>query len=211
MEIIYRGAESIIYLDDFEGQRVVVKERIKKSYRIKQIDEKLRKLRTRKEAKLLTEARKCNVATPKILDVDEKNHKIIMEFIDGMRIKEFLENYSEKDIKDIKTIFVEIGKSIGKLHSNKIIHGDITTSNMILRDSKIYFIDFGLGEFSNRIEDMAVDLNLLYEALRATHYKILDFAWQFIIKGYKEEYKDAEKVLKQMEEIEKRARYMERS
>jgi Kae1-associated kinase Bud32 len=207
MKIIYQGAESIIFLDSLDRKEVVIKERIEKRYRIKQIDQKLRKLRTRKEAKLLTEARKCGVATPQIFDVDEKGFRIIMEFVDGIRIKDFLEKALQKDVE---RICFEIGRNIGKLHYNNIIHGDLTTSNMIIRDNKIFFIDFGLGTFSNRIEDKAVDLNLLYEALRSTHYKILDIAWKAIIKGYKEEYIDGEKVLKQMEKIEKRARYMVR-
>lgn len=207
MDIIYRGAESIIYLDNFEDQKVLVKERIKKNYRIEQIDSKLRKQRTKEEIKLLTEARKCGVATPKILHADEANYKIIMEFIDGKRIKELLNN---SDKKTIEKICFEIGRSIGKLHSAKIIHGDLTTSNMILKDDKVYFIDFGLGEFSNRVEDFGVDLNLLYEALKSTHFKILKTCWNNIIKGYKKEYKDAEKVLEKIEKIEKRARYVKR-
>jgi len=207
MEILYQGAESIIYLDLFEGKKVLVKERIKKKYRIDEIDEELRKTRTRKEVKLLTEARKCGVSTPQIVNVDENKRKIIMEFVEGERVKEFLTKANENDIKKI---CMEIGRNIGKLHSNKIIHGDLTTSNMILKDGKIFFIDFGLGEFSNRIEDQGVDLNLLYEALSSTHFKILDFAWRNISEGYSEEYKNAEESLKQMKEIEKRARYMER-
>lgn len=207
MEIIYRGAESIIYLDEYEGKKVLVKERIKKDYRIEEIDQKLRKERTRREVNLLRRAREVGVSTPQILYVDEKNHKIIMEFIDGIRIKEFLNSGKEDEIK--KVCF-EIGKLIGKLHSNKIVHGDLTTSNMILKDGKIYFIDFSLGNFSNRIEDYGVDLNLLYEAIRSTHFKILKICWDSIANGYKTELKDAEKVFKKMEEIEKRARYKER-
>ncbi len=208
MEVICKGAESIIYLDEYEGKKVLVKERIKKSYRIKEIDEKLRKERTRREVNLLRRAREISVSTPQVLHVDEKNHKIIMEFIDGIRIKEFL-NSADED--EIKKVCFEIGKLIGKLHSNKIVHGDLTTSNMILKDGKIYFIDFSLGNFSTRIEDFGVDLNLLYEALKSTHFKILDVCWNSIANGYKTEFKDAEKVFRKMEEIEKRARYMERS
>lgn len=207
MEIIYRGAESVLYLDTWEGQKVLVKERIKKGYRLPQIDEKLRKFRTRKEVKLLTEARKVGVATPKILHVDEKNYKIFMEFIEGKRIKEFL---NEASRKDIEKVCFKIGESIAKLHANGIFHGDLTTSNMILKNGEIYFIDFGLGEFSSRIEDQGVDLNLLYEALKATHFKILKICWKKIVEGYKKNYKKAEEVLRKMEEIEKRARYMER-
>lgn len=208
MEIIYRGAESIIYLDKYEGKKALVKERIKKGYRINEIDQKLRKERTRKEVNLLRRAREVGVFTPQVLHVDEKDHKIIMEFIDGIRIKEFLNSANEDEIK--KVCF-EIGKLIGKLHSNKIVHGDLTTSNMILKEGKIYFIDFSLGNFSNRIEDYGVDLNLLYEALKSTHFKILKICWDSIVNGYKAEFKDSEKVFKKIEEIEKRARYMERS
>jgi Kae1-associated kinase Bud32 len=207
MEIICRGAEAILYLAEREGEKVLIKERIKKSYRIPQIDEKLRKERTRHEARLLRSARECGVATPKIFEVDEENCRIIMEFIDGERVKELLNSADEDTIKKVCYL---IGKSIGILHSHKISHGDLTTSNMILKDGKVYFIDFGLGKFSSRIEDFGTDLNLLYEALRSTHFKILDLCWSSIIKGYKEEFANADEALKKAEEIEKRARYMKR-
>lgn len=207
MEIIKQGAEAILFLDRFDGEQVLVKERIRKKYRILQIDEKLRKLRTRKEVKLLAEARRCGVLTPKILHVEEKNSKIAMEFIDGIRIKELL---NSADLKTVKKISQEIGRLIGKLHANGIVHGDLTTSNMISKNNQIYFIDFGLGEFSRRIEDQGVDLNLMMEALKSTHFKILKVCWDNIIKGYKKEYNDADKALEKIEEIEKRARYMVR-
>jgi Kae1-associated kinase Bud32 len=207
MRILYKGAESLIYLDRFEGETVIVKERLKKSYRIEQIDEKLRKYRTRMEVKLLTEARKVGVYTPRIVFVNEKEGKIYMEYIDGIRVKELLET-GEKEV--VKKVCLKIGSYVGKLHSAGIIHGDLTTSNMILKDDKLYFIDFGLGEFSSRIEDQGVDLNLLQEALRATHFKLLKFCWSNIVKGYKKEYRLADKVLERVVEIEKRARYMVR-
>lgn len=207
MKILYKGAESWIYQDCYEGETIIVKERIKKRYRIEQIDEKLRKERTRKEVKLLTEARKCGVSTPKILHVDFLKHKIIMENVAGVRIKEFL---NSSDSTAVKKVSFEIGKLIGRLHANGIVHGDLTTSNMILKDNQIYFIDFSLGEFSKRLEDQGVDMNLMYEALKSTHFKILKICWSNIVKGYKEEYSEASKVLEKVEEIEKRARYMVR-
>lgn len=207
MQILKQGAEAILYLDEIEGKKVLVKERIKKEYRIDQIDLKLRKDRTREEVKLLTEARKMGVLTPKIFEVDYNNFKITMEFVEGKRLKEFFYEASEEEIKKI---CFEVGRLIGKLHSSGIIHGDLTTSNMILKNGEIYFIDFGLGFFSKRIEDQGVDLNLLYEALRATHFKILNVCWKNIIEGYKKEYGNAEKVLKRVEEIEARARYAKR-
>ncbi len=207
MEIIYRGAESIISLGSFEGQEAIVKERVTKDYRIKQLDDKLRKERTKKEVKLLTEARKVGVLTPKILNVNEKNFKIVMENISGVRVKEFLNSSGEDEIKD--TCF-KIGKLVGKLHQNNIIHGDLTTSNMILKGDEIYFIDFSLGDISSRIEDKGVDLNLFKEALKSTHFKIVDKCWLNFLEGYRKEYLGSEDVLLKLKEIKKRVRYAER-
>lgn len=207
MEIIKRGAEAILYLDYFEGRKVLVKERIKKPYRIEEIDIELRKERTRREVKLLTEARKIGVPTPQVFFVDEENAKIVMEFIDGKKVKDVVDFLSKEYL--IK-IFQQIGESIGKLHSFDIIHGDLTTSNMIIKEDLVYFIDFGLGFFSKRIEDKGVDLNLLREAVRATHYPFLNLIWENIVIGYKKNFKDWEKVIKKVDEIEKRGRYTEK-
>lgn len=207
MQILCQGAESLVYLDTFDGQEVVVKERIAKGYRVKQLDEDLRKLRTRKEVKLLTEVRRLGIPTPKIFNVDEKNHKIIMENIKGKRLKEYLNSVP---LDEVKSICFQLGKLIGKLHSNNIVHGDLTTSNMILKDDKIYFIDLSLGEFTQRIEEKGVDMKLLKEAIKSTHFKVFDEMWNNILLGYKEEYKESDLVQNQLKEIEKRARYANR-
>ena len=208
MEIIKRGAEAILYIDYFEGMKVLVKERMKKSYRLEALDKKLRVERTRREANLMREARKVGVNTPQIFHVDEENCKIIMEFIDGKRLKDILDSWNEEKIE---RTFVEVGKCVGKMHSADIIHGDLTTSNILVKDDTIYFIDFGLGYFSKRIEDKGTDLNLFKEAIRATHPRLLNLCWQNIVIGYKQTFAEWEKVLKKVDEIEKRARYVERS
>ncbi|MEM5875138.1 MAG: KEOPS complex kinase/ATPase Bud32 [Candidatus Aenigmatarchaeota archaeon] len=207
MEIIKRGAEAIIYLDIFEGKKVLVKERIKKSYRIEELDIELRKERTRREARLLREARKIGVFTPQVYSVDEEKGKIIMEYIDGQRLKDIVNYLDEEKIREI---FKKVGENIGKLHSSDIIHGDLTTSNMILKGENVYFIDFGLGYFSKRIEDKGVDLNLLREAIKSTHFRFLNLIWENILIGYKRFFKDWEKVIKKVDEIEKRGRYTEK-
>jgi len=207
VKIVARGAEAVLYLGEHEGRKVLIKERVRKGYRISQLDEMIRKRRTREEAKLMMEARKVGVLTPQILEVDEKNHRIVMEFLEGKRLKDILNSIP---LREAKKICREIGKCVGKLHRNGIIHGDLTTSNMIIKDGKLYFIDFGLGLFSRRIEDQGMDLCVLYESFRSTHFKILEACWKEIIKGYEQEYENAEKVLKRMEEIEIRARYRER-
>jgi Kae1-associated kinase Bud32 len=207
MKMIKQGAEAKLFLDKQDNQKVIIKDRVKKEYRIKQIDEKVRRLRTTQEYNLLSEARRANVHTPRIFDVDKENYKIIMEYVDGIRIKEL---FNELDKKKIEQISFGVGKLIGKLHSAGIIHGDLTTSNMILWNENIYFIDFGLGFFSKKIEDQGTDLRLLYEALKSTHFKIIDICWKRVIEGYKTEYTKADQVLEKIEEIKKRARYMKR-
>jgi len=202
-KIIKRGAEAVLYLEDNQ----LVKERIKKNYRLKEIDEKLRKLRTRKEAKLLNEAKRVGVETPKIFSIDEKGFKIVMELIEGRRLKEFL---NETNNENRRKVTEEIGKAVGLLHRNGIIHGDLTTSNMILKDNKIFFIDFGLGDFSNRTEDLAMDLSVLKEAFKSTHFKHLDLLWESFIKGYKLTNDKFNKVLDTLNDIEKRGRYVKR-
>jgi len=201
MKILKRGAEAVLYKTDGS----LIKNRIKKNYRIAQIDSQLRRQRTKLEARLLSEARRAGVATPQVFSVEE--NKIIMEFIDGKRLKELINKTNEKNREWIAR---SIGSAIGMLHNAGIIHGDLTTSNMIMKGEKIFFIDFGLGSFSKRIEDFAMDLSVLKEALKSTHYKYLNMLWQNIIRSYKEGNPDADKVLARLEEIEKRGRYVRR-
>jgi len=204
MKIIKRGAEAILFLENDS----LVKERVKKSYRISQIDLELRKDRTRKEAKLMSEARRCGIEIPKIISVDEKDCKIIMDFIDGKRLKEFLNETTDGKREEIAE---KLGKNVGLLHKNGIVHGDLTTSNMILKDNKIFFIDFGLGGFSKRTEDLATDLSVLKEAFKSTHFKHLNLLWQSFIKGYKQTNDKSKEVLESLDEIEKRGRYVKRN
>ena len=203
-KLIKRGAEAEIYLSVYMGREVVIKRRIKKVYRIKEIDEELRSQRTKKEALLMVEARKAGVAVPIIYDVDLKKMEITMQYVKGNRIKDCLDSMNESVQKELCK---KIGESIAFLHENGIIHGDITTSNLILANERIYFIDFGLGEKSNDIEKKGVDMHLLMEALKAAHSKEQFFEW--VCKGYKK-HADWEEVIKKIKEIEKRGRYMVR-
>ena len=206
-ELIARGAEAVLYKDVFEGRSVIVKERIKKSYRIPELDKRLRAGRTRAEARLMNEARRAGVCTPDILKVEEDKNQIIMQFVEGPQLKDFLNKTDEKTRKELAK---EIGKAVGKLHYAGIVHGDLTTSNMILFNKKIYFIDFGLGYFSSRPEDFGVDLAVLHEALRSTHFEHLNTLWENFVKSYSETFPSAPKALKALEDIEKRGRYVRR-
>jgi len=195
MKKIAQGAEAKLYLTDSK----IIKDRFEKDYRIKEIDKKLRKSRTKSEAKIFGKLADINFPSPKLINTDKKQ-KITMEYIKGPKVRDILE---EKDYKKLST---EIGKKIAILHNNNIIHGDLTTSNMIL-SKEIYFIDFGLSYFSHKIEDRAVDLHLLKQALESKHYKIWEKCFKAAIKAYKKESKQAKEVLTRLETVEKRGRY----
>jgi Kae1-associated kinase Bud32 len=199
MEILAKGAEAVIFRKEAD---IIVKRRIEKGYRIKEIDEKLRKLRTRHEATLLEKTSKV-INVPRIISVDEANKEVVMQFIPGKKLSQDLNSFP---LKEQEEICLKIGKEVAKFHDIDIIHGDLTTSNIILKDKDIYFIDFGLGFHSLRVEDKAVDLHLLKEALEAKHFMHWKALFDKIIEGYQKS-KNHEKVLKQMEKVEKRGRY----
>jgi len=280
-KIIAHAAEAIILK---EGDKVI-KRRIKKGYRIDELDEKLRKLRTRGEAKLLEKAEKI-ISVPKLIKADEKTKEIDMEFINGKKLSENLDN-----LKNKFEIMEKAGEEVAKLHDNNIIHGDLTTSNMILVENsennktpklnnkinnkdksqlinnktlynnvisinndnsennnaktpklnksinnktskqqdkpapinnqinlsddskliadkenfKVYIIDFGLGFSSGRIEDKAVDLHLIKQALEAKHFQNWEKLFESFLKGYNP--KDKTRILEQLKKVEARGRY----
>ena len=198
LKIIQQGAEAVILL---EKDRVI-KRRMKKSYRIPEIDDRIRKQRTRSEAKLLTKASKL-ISIPEIIKVDQETKEIIMDFIDGKKLSDYLDKFPLKKQKEVCKL---IGKSTAKLHDADIIHGDLTTSNMILKNNKIYFIDFGLGFISHKFEDKAVDIHLLKQALEAKHFKNWTTLFREVLEGYSKS-KDSKIVLERLNKVEKRGRY----
>lgn len=208
-QIIAQGAEAVLEKDD----RVLIKNRIEKSYRMPEIDMKLRRSRAKLEANLLRKAKRIGILVPQVLE--ENEFSIKMEFIEGRKVKDILNK------KNANYIMTEAGKAVALLHENDIIHGDLTTSNMILKHETspevrstsfgdLYFIDFGLGFHSARLEDKAVDLHLFHEALESAHFDILEIAWKMFLGSYKKDYKEADKVIKTLLMIEKRGRYKRR-
>ena len=193
MKKIGQGAEAIIYQDNSK----IIKHRFKKGYRIKEIDEELRKSRTRREAKILEKLKRI-IPVPKLLKTDNKE-KLELEFIKG-------EKLATKLNKDNLKLMKQLGETIAKLHEADVAHGDLTTSNMILKNNTIYLIDFGLSFVTKKIEDKAVDIHLLKEALEAKHHKIYKEALSQFNKGYKNS-RDYEKVMKRLEVVESRGRY----
>lgn len=218
MRLIAQGAEAKIYEGTFGevfnvsliDEKVIVKHRIPKRYRIPEIDIKLRKERTVREARILHRAKEFGVNCPHVYEVNLRDMVIVMEFIEGVRLKEHLE---EIPMEERLRLCREIGRQIGKLHRAGIVHGDLTTSNMILRERKVYLIDFGLADFDSTLEARGVDLHLLKRAMESTHYTWFEEGFRAVLEGYGEVLgeKAREEIEEKIEEIESRGRYRERS
>jgi TP53 regulating kinase-like protein len=203
-KILYRGAEAEIRLSKYMGKTVIRKQRVKKAYRIQEIDRQLISFRTKEEAKLIAEARSYGVSVPLLYDVDLVKGAITMEYLDGNRVKDILNGLDESERK---RICLKIGESIARLHNHDIIHGDLTTSNMIFLHDRIHFIDFGLGCKNIELEAKGVDLHVLMEAFESTHSRY-SHCFEYVLEGYTKHYRgDGAAVITKIEEIVQRGRY----
>ncbi len=208
MILIKKGAEASIYLGEWFGRKVIFKKRHPKKYRIPELDREVQMQRTKHEPQIIHRAKIAGVPTPIIYMVDLKEATIIMEFVEGKQVKQILNELSDEDRI---SLCYKIGKLIGRLHRSGIIHGDLTTSNMILTPhGNIVLIDFGLSELSVELEARGVDIHLMKRALTSTHYKYADECFNAIIRGYEEIMgEDATReVLNKVKEIERRGRYI---
>jgi Kae1-associated kinase Bud32 len=198
---IAQGAEAIIHKDN---NNKVIKERFSKKYRLPQIDESLRQFRTRREAKVLRKLNEMKFPSPQLIDFCDKRMQITMDFVPGEKLRDVLIRGD-----DYQQFAEEIGEKIGKLHVHDIIHGDLTTSNMI-KDKEIKFIDFGLSSFSDKVEDKAVDLFLLDRALESKHYQQYPDIFDNVLTGYKKSNPESAKVLERFTAVKKRGRNKKR-
>jgi TP53 regulating kinase and related kinases len=188
---IGRGAEAVITLE--EG--VVRKSRPSKSYRQKALDERIRAERTLREARITSEARRLGVLTPIISDISR--FELRMEMVEGEKLKDIIN-------EDLSRM---VGESVAKLHRGGIIHGDLTTSNMILCRGRICFIDFGLSYYDKTVEAQGVDVHVYFQTLESTHDRPEELKEAFAA-GYKKGHPEAEAVLQRVKEIKARGRYL---
>jgi len=189
-----QGAEATVEIEE----KQVVKKRHVKSYRHPVLDERIIEERTKKEARIIEKATRYGVS-PALIERNQDTLKI--ERIIGRTVKEVIENNTE--------IIEEISRKIATLHRENIIHGDLTTKNMILEDEtqEIYIIDFGLAKHSQKAEDKAVDLRLFKEVLKTSHSPIFEECWEIFVQKYQENFEDSKRILERLEEIETRGRY----
>lgn len=209
LELIAKGAEADIWHDiDWNGKDVLIKKRVRKLYRHEELDNQLRSYRTIHEALIMHRAKCAGVPTPLIYQVIPEEAVIVMEYINGEKVRDVINFVGNEKRKEI---FRKIGIQTGRLHKSGIIHGDLTTSNMIKEKAIIFFIDFGLAELSSEDEKRGVDLHLMRRMLVSTHYMFEEELFKAFEDGYRSIMGgEAEAVFKKMKEIEKRGRYVER-
>lgn len=202
MKLIKKGAEADIYLTKWDNLPAILKIRKTKRYRNPILDSKIRKHRTIKEAQTISEVKSFGIPTPLVYYVNLKKSSITMQEIPGKPIH---------DLPDTKIIELstEIGRLVGIMHKNGIMHGDLTTSNFILYKNKVYVIDFGLSQKTIKSEDNAVDLRLIKEILNSAHAQIMTSAWKNFLSGYKSVVGPTKytKIIHLVSEIESRGRY----
>ena len=200
-KMIAQGAEAVLIHRDGK----LIKRRIQKGYRNNALDKKIRNGRTRREAKILEKASKI-IPVPKILSMNEKTSEISMDYVEGKKLSDHLDGFDGKIALGVCRM---MGENIAKLHNSGLIHGDLTTSNMIysVKDKRLYFLDFGLGFHSERAEDKAVDLHLLKQALESKHFGKWKAYFDEVMKSYAGECRDSERVLDRFKKVESRGRY----
>jgi len=178
MKLIRKGAEGDLFFTMWNCQESVLKSRKKKDYRDSSLDNRLRKQRTVRESEIMHEVKKFGIHVPLIYFVDIKNCNIIMQKINGILAH---------DLSNSKLVNAckKIGKLVGIMHKNGIMHGDLTTSNFIQSKDQIFIIDFGLANRTIKSDDHAVDLRLFKEILNSAHADVFEKAWSNFLSGYK--------------------------
>ena len=202
MKLINRGAEADVYSTVWNKKKAILKIRKKKSYRNSLLDQKIRKQRTIRESQIISQVKSFGISTPLIYFMDIGKCSILMQHIDGKIVRDM------KDSSIVK-ICSEIGKIVGTMHKNGIMHGDLTTSNFIVDKEKLFLIDFGLASRTEKPDDHAVDLRLLKEILNSAHAQVMEKSWKNFQRGYSKAVglKYSKKVLSLVAVIESRGRY----
>jgi TP53 regulating kinase-like protein len=207
--LIASGAEANLYKGRFLGYDVVVKHRVSKPYRDVKLDLMIRRDRTLTEAKIMLLAMSLGVRVPTVLYVDLENSIIVMEYVEGVLLRDYIGLVDE----DVRRAYLELlGVYVGKLHKNDITHGDLTTSNVIVSSNgSLYIIDFGLSKISNDVEDKAVDIHLLMRSFESIHYNMSKELLTYFLRGYRSVLSPNEvnEILNTVKEIRLRGRYVE--
>ena len=206
-ELIALGAEAALLRACYGGLPSIYKVRVSKPYRDRRLDSALVRGRSETEAKILAELRLRGLNVPALYYVDVDRGLIVMELVNGALLRDLLLGGSSGVPKYLN----DLGVMVAKIHDAGVVHGDLTTSNVVVRGDDIYLIDFGLARYSRRLEDLATDLHLFIRAVESTHFSSKEVLLRSFVRGYSsvkgKEFTDA--LLSKVKEIRLRGRYVE--
>ena len=206
---VSRGAEASLHAVEWLGLPALRKERETKAYRPKNLDERLKRERTRNEVRLLTEARRLGVRTPIVYDVDLPHHRLILEQLPGPTLKDLLDAAKE-DVDPVAPAVRALGRAIGRLHAGGVSHGDLTSSNILFPEGPAgppALLDLSMGSRNAGVEERGIDLHLVEEDLKALHPQG-DALFRAFLEGYAEGNPEGQtEVRKRAREIRGRVRY----
>uniref|UniRef100_A0A5S6QZN1 non-specific serine/threonine protein kinase n=1 Tax=Trichuris muris TaxID=70415 RepID=A0A5S6QZN1_TRIMR len=208
MTFIAQGAEARLFTATYLGRKVIVKERFPKSYRHKELDARLTKERLRAEIRSLLRCRQIGVPVPPVYFVDAGKGRLVLGFVEGavpLRLVVPTLRSTEGNLSEV------LGKALAMMHNANVIHGDLTSSNVLVVDhrlgqpSSILLIDFGLSFVSSSVEDKAVDLFILEKTFAISHP---DEQWFFdaALRHYADNAKEGGKIMRKLDEVRMRGR-----
>ncbi len=194
--LIGRGAEALVYLEYWLGLWVICKQRVRKRYRLPEVDRELRRHRTITEAKCMLYARSLIKNVPRILDIDLANFILRMEYIHGVSLKELTARaIADNNLHNILKFYEKVGEYVGILHSNGLIHGDLSLTNVLIKDNTAYLIDFGLSykhsigildKVDDRIVELcARDLNVFMRNVESNFARVYNQLIDVFLEGYR--------------------------
>ena len=237
--LVAQGAEGRLYKTTHleSGIPCALKYRPSKPYRHPILDARLTKARITAEAKVLDRCFREGVPVPAIYAMDAAAGWVMIEWIDGRPVRQGINDWlgerpedgapptEETEETPLVELMKRIGDVVGNLHCTGVIHGDLTTSNMILRpwsgrqvspdpgtsskaravEGDVVLIDFGLATQSSSDEDRAVDLYVLERAFASTHPRA-ERLFGHVLESYKHTFKKAHSVLVKLEDVRMRGR-----
>ncbi|XP_013886198.1 EKC/KEOPS complex subunit TP53RK [Austrofundulus limnaeus] len=214
-ELVKQGAEARLYRTQFLGKPTIVKERFPKRYRHPDLDEKLTHRRTVQEVRSILRCRRAGISTPVVYFVDYSCHCVFLEeVLDSVTVRDHITTSQQSGSckeEELQRLAQHIGQILAKMHDEDVIHGDLTTSNMLLRrgpedtQPDLVLIDFGLSYISALPEDKGVDLFVLEKAFLSTHPNT-ELLFDKLLKSYSTSSKRSAAVITKLDEVRLRGR-----
>ena len=208
-QLLKQGAEARVYKAEFMGKSAIVKERFVKTYRVAALDEKLSHRRMSQEVRSMARCRRHGIRAPAVYHMDLQRRLIYMENItEGVILRDYIMQLdAEKDSKTLTAVMKFIGSILARMHDIDVVHGDLTTSNMVYcaKTNELTLIDFGLSHVSSLAEDKGVDLYVLERAFLSTHPNT-EALFERLLQSYSVSSKNSKAVINKLDEVRLRGR-----